>query len=137
MGKSLGGAVATYAAHKDPSLFSGLILENTFTSIADMTDHMFPFLSLFKYLVLRIDWDSNSLIRSLDMPILFIGTQHDEIVPEWHTEKLNRNAIAAPYRRHVILTKGGHNDSWYHDHEKYKSALTAFLLQPKLLSEFP
>jgi pimeloyl-ACP methyl ester carboxylesterase len=38
IGRSLGGAVAAYAASLDPNLFDGLILENTFTSISDMVD---------------------------------------------------------------------------------------------------
>jgi hypothetical protein len=46
LGRSLGGAVASYvASHEDvpQGLFSGLILENTFTSISDMVDQLFFF----------------------------------------------------------------------------------------------
>ena len=45
-GRSLGGAVATYAAcHSQPHI-SGLILENTFSRVVDLVPHMLPFLRL-------------------------------------------------------------------------------------------
>ena len=45
-GRSLGGAVATYAAcHLQPHI-SGLILENTFSRVVDLVPHMLPFLRL-------------------------------------------------------------------------------------------
>ena len=45
-GRSLGGAVATYAAcHSRPHI-SGLILENTFSRVVDLVPHMLPFLRL-------------------------------------------------------------------------------------------
>ena len=44
-GRSLGGAVAVRAAAKHPDACAALILENTFTSIADMVDIVMPFLS--------------------------------------------------------------------------------------------
>lgn len=37
-GRSLGGAVAMYAAVKYPWLFRGVIIENTFTSMGAMVD---------------------------------------------------------------------------------------------------
>ena len=43
IGRSLGGAVASYMVSLDETPFEGLILENTFTSIADMVDSIFYF----------------------------------------------------------------------------------------------
>ena len=52
LGRSLGGAVAAYiATHPDTpyDLFSGVIIENSFTSISDMVDVMFyPPITTFK-----------------------------------------------------------------------------------------
>ena len=45
MGRALGGCLATYmAAHKDTpkDLYHGVILENTFTNIAELVDFIFP-----------------------------------------------------------------------------------------------
>ena len=47
-GRSLGGAVAIYMANKNPGLFRGLIIENTFSSISDIVDTLFPYVSMFK-----------------------------------------------------------------------------------------
>ena len=59
LGRSLGGAVAAEAffdEHAD--IIDGIILENTFTSISDMVDIMFPFLAPIKEYVLKIGWDT-------------------------------------------------------------------------------
>ena len=59
LGRSLGGAVAAEAffdEHAD--IIDGIILENTFTSISDMVDIMFPFLAPIKEYVLAMSWDS-------------------------------------------------------------------------------
>mmetsp|Transcript_8365 Transcript_8365/g.10999 ORF Transcript_8365/g.10999 Transcript_8365/m.10999 type:complete len:134 (-) Transcript_8365:200-601(-) len=58
VGRSLGGAVATYLATQNPDQFRGVILENTFTSISDMVDHLMVYISYFKNLILRIGWRS-------------------------------------------------------------------------------
>ena len=45
MGRALGGCLATYmAAHEDTpkDLYHGVILENTFTNIAELVDFIFP-----------------------------------------------------------------------------------------------
>lgn len=50
-GKSLGGAVAIQLAQKVQNQVCGLILENTFTCIAEMVDHIFPLFSYFKKVI--------------------------------------------------------------------------------------
>lgn len=85
LGRSLGGAVAAYSASIEPKLFDGLILENTFTSISDIVDDLLTVISYFKWIVLRIGWDTNSLIKTIKMPILVIGSVEDEIVPSRHS----------------------------------------------------
>ena len=81
IGRSLGGAVATYAASLDPELFDGLILENTFTSISDMVDTLFYFVGYFKFLILKIEWDSKTLLQTQKLPMLIITGDQDELVP--------------------------------------------------------
>jgi hypothetical protein len=58
----------------------GLILENTFTSIPDMVDHLFGPLSYFKWLILRIRWDSLRTIPHITAPILFLSSDDDEVL---------------------------------------------------------
>merc|ERR1719359_2001388 len=47
MGRSLGGAVALGLAATHPGTFRGVIVENTFTCVADMAELMLPFLRPF------------------------------------------------------------------------------------------
>jgi len=62
IGRSLGGAVAAYAALIEPEVLDGLVLENTFTSIPDMVDNLFYLVGYFKPLVLRIKWDTRQIV---------------------------------------------------------------------------
>lgn len=71
-GRSLGGAVSIYLSNKYENVFKGIIIESTFTSIADMVDRIFGFLRYLKWIILRIKWQSIDLIGNIKMPILFI-----------------------------------------------------------------
>ena len=82
LGRSLGGAVAAYAASFDSETFDGLILENTFTSIPDMVDNLFYVVGYFKFLILKIKWDTKQIIQSLQLPMLFVTGDQDELVPQ-------------------------------------------------------
>jgi fermentation-respiration switch protein FrsA (DUF1100 family) len=92
LGRSLGGAVSTYVAtHPDtpPNLFSGLILESTFTSISDMVDTMFfPPITTFKGTILAMYWKSIDLVPTLTVPVLYVSGDKDELVPHQMTHRL-------------------------------------------------
>lgn len=85
LGRSLGGAVAAYmATHEDTpiSLFQGVILESTFTSINDMADLMVPWpFVMCKPYILDIDWRTIDIVPSLTLPVLYITGDKDELVP--------------------------------------------------------
>ena len=61
-GISLGGAVAIQLCAHHGDKISGLILENTFTSIADMVDHMLPYIAWAKKLIQRLFYPSDERI---------------------------------------------------------------------------
>lgn len=94
-GKSLGGAVAIKVAWKHSSQVWGLILENTFTNIPEMVDHIFPVLKYVKKLVLKINWPSINRIPEITCPIMFVSGLRDEIVPADHMQRLHDNANKA------------------------------------------
>ena len=78
-GRSLGGAVAIFAMTHFfktkilyPFKIKGVILENTFTSIPDMVDKVFPLLKVFKRFILRNYWRSIELIPQ-SIPYFFNG----------------------------------------------------------------
>jgi len=111
-GRSLGGAVAINLASRKQDQIRGLILENTFTSISAMADKLFPFLTLVKPYILRMKFDSISLISGIKCPILFISGLMDELVPPLHMQKLYDSATSAKRVVIVRVPDGLHNDTW-------------------------
>jgi len=75
-GKSLGGAVAIDLATKVEAC--ALVVQSSFTSIADMAGEVLPFVPRF---VIRTKMDSLSKIASVSYPKLFIHSQADEVIP--------------------------------------------------------
>lgn len=98
IGKSLGGAVAIQLAEKKQEQICGMILENTFCSISDMVDHIFPLLSYFKHIIQRIYWPSIDRIPNVKVPLLFIVGLSDEIVPASHVGRLFEAAKSAAFK---------------------------------------
>ncbi len=86
-GHSMGGAVAVEMAKRHADT-SALIIESTFTSLADMgaRDRIYRIFPL--KLLLTQKMDSISKISSLRMPILFIHGTADAIVPAQMTQQL-------------------------------------------------
>ncbi|GLE02655.1 hypothetical protein PINS_up011496 [Pythium insidiosum] len=127
-GRSLGGAVALHLAHKAGDQVAGVILENTFLSISSMVDALMPLLSYFKPLVLRINWDSETLIQSVSHPILFVAGEQDELVPPSHMRRLHE--LAARSSRRAVwhsVPNGTHNDTWLRGGAAYYEVLRSFL----------
>ena len=81
-GRSLGGAVAIYIAHKHP--IKGLILENTFTSIKDVIRDSLGKFWVITWPLLKSNWASIDIIDSVKCPILFISGQNDSLIPPAH-----------------------------------------------------
>mmetsp|Transcript_21178 Transcript_21178/g.25036 ORF Transcript_21178/g.25036 Transcript_21178/m.25036 type:complete len:340 (+) Transcript_21178:69-1088(+) len=133
-GRSLGGAVAIAACHKLQRLDEhavkplALIVENSFTSINDMVDAKFPILNIpfFKEFFLRLHWKSDQLIKELGLPILFLSSKNDEIVPYNQMKKLHHNANQSKYKSfHDFNTT--HNDIWAAAGIQYWNAKKTFL----------
>ena len=53
-GRSLGASVGARLASQKSNQIRGVILENGFTSIGDMVDHLMPMVAKFKWLIQRI-----------------------------------------------------------------------------------
>jgi fermentation-respiration switch protein FrsA (DUF1100 family) len=104
MGESIGGAVAVRLAAEDGA--RGLILENVFSSLADVGSHHYPFLPV--KLVMRGDLDNVGQIKQYHGPLLQFHGDADSIVPF----KLGQRVFAAANepKRFVVITGGDHND---------------------------
>ena len=98
-GRSLGGAVTIQLARAlceeadkglpGARLPAGIIVANTFTSIADTVSSVYPFLRplmpVVRKRLLRLQWRSVEHIRFVRLPIMMIVGLQDEIVPAAHS----------------------------------------------------
>jgi len=129
-GRSLGGAVALhladYARRRDIPI-AGVMVENTFTSISDMVDHLMPVVAPFKALVLRIRWDSTRIVPHLRTPLLFLAGTDDEIVPHGHMQELCRLSKSSAHVAVHIVQGGRHNESWMQGGAAYWDAMSKFM----------
>eukprot|EP00293_Proteomonas_sulcata_P014197 CAMPEP_0184300902 /NCGR_PEP_ID=MMETSP1049-20130417/11222_1 /TAXON_ID=77928 /ORGANISM="Proteomonas sulcata, Strain CCMP704" /LENGTH=177 /DNA_ID=CAMNT_0026611747 /DNA_START=160 /DNA_END=693 /DNA_ORIENTATION=+ len=127
LGRSLGGAVAVHASERHPEKVKGLIVENSFTSIADMVDVLMPLIAPLKWIVLRIGWFSVKKIENITTPILFISGQRDELVPKEQMRKLYDSAAKSIYKEWYPVANGRHNDTCMVDPVAYSQAVGAWL----------
>jgi abhydrolase domain-containing protein 13 len=110
-GSSLGGAVAVYSAMIS-SIPKALIVENTFTSIDDMVDKIFPYLKYVKSGLLRMHFPTIDRIDKITLPILFISSEFDEIVPTRMMRSLFDRATSSSSKDLYIVKNAGHNDAF-------------------------
>jgi abhydrolase domain-containing protein 13 len=133
-GRSLGGAVAISLAHKFPNDVSGIVVENTFSSISDMVDVLMPWVAFAKNLVLRIGWDSSAKIPEIKCPIYFISGDADTLVPPPQMKKLYDTALNSVYKEFFSVSGGGHNDSFIVAGIDYYKRLREFVSRSEVLT---
>jgi fermentation-respiration switch protein FrsA (DUF1100 family) len=129
IGRSLGGAVAINTLKEEPGLFKAAIIENTFTSIGDMADVLFPFLKMIpnlKQSMLKMNWDSLKLVTEITTPILFITGDIDTFVPTEMTQRLY-DAAKCDKKELMIVPGGNHNDTFMKAGESYGLRIAAFI----------
>ena len=131
-GRSLGGAVAFHLAryaetHLQKPL-RGIIVENTFRSISKMVDTLMPLIAPLKFLVLRMDWNSEWIAPMIQTPILYLAGDKDELVPHSHMKELyNKSLLKSVYPKIHIIKGGTHNDSWIIGGKDYFVAFKSFM----------
>ncbi|HEY9657920.1 MAG TPA: alpha/beta hydrolase [Allocoleopsis sp.] len=106
-GHSLGGAIAIDLAVHHPNA-PGVIVDGSFTSMADMA-RLNPLFSRFPInFVLTQRFNSIRKVRALQMPVLFIHGTADDRVPSFMSQALY---VAAPEPKFLYLVpQAGHND---------------------------
>jgi fermentation-respiration switch protein FrsA (DUF1100 family) len=102
-GESLGGGIASELALRQP--LGGLILQSTFTSVADLGAELFPWLPV--RLVSRIKYDTGRKLPRLKIPVLVMHSRADDLIGFHHAEK--NFALANPPKLFWEI-KGSHND---------------------------
>ena len=98
-GRSLGGGVVCSLLRSRPA--AGLILESTFTSLADVAQ---------KWRIpapwLTNRFDNESVVRSFERPILIFHGRRDRVIPYDHARRLEQAARAA----RLVTFDCDHND---------------------------
>jgi len=137
-GRSLGGAVAFHVAkswdqnnkkNEERQPLAGIIVENTFCSIDEMVDIIFPFLKPVKGPLLRMHWNSKEISRTLSsLSILYLAGEKDEIVPHSQMQDLYRLSSSNNKNSffHVVPT-GQHNDTWLQGGSQYWKAIKTYI----------
>jgi fermentation-respiration switch protein FrsA (DUF1100 family) len=120
VGRSLGGAVATWLATNHP--VGGLVLEATFTSIADIVAKMVPLPGIRNFV--RLGYPSITRMADLDVPLLVVHGSGDELVPFAHGKALFDACPSA--RKRFVELRGGHNDAFALSRTDYEAALRQF-----------
>jgi len=110
--------------------FRGVIIENTFTSISEMADHVFPF---FKWMqnvkarMIRLKWDSINQVGDIKTPMFYISGDEDTFVPTEMTHRLFDATDKALFKEKWIIPGGNHNNTFIVAGPDYVLRLKAFL----------
>ena len=116
----MGAAVANWLADKYPS--AALILESSFTSIANIGSHYYPYLPT--SLLARIKYPSIDRISNIKSPLLVIHSADDEIIPYTHGKQLFEKANQP---KQFLDIRGGHNDGFLLSGEQYINGIDQFI----------
>ena len=122
-GFSLGGSVAAQVIRRHA--FDALILHSTFTSLPEITRALFPHVPL--HLIAGNLFDTLSVVRSLQIPLLVLHGTDDEVIPCSMAHKLFDHC-PAPKRIHCV--EGGlHKDLFSRDPDSLIWAVSQFIAE--------
>lgn len=126
-GRSLGGAVAACVALDMSLPFKGVIIENTFTSLGDLVDIMFPPLKYIKDFMLKTKFETAKIIGKIKRPILFCRSENDELIPKSQMDTLYNLAKGALFKKYYLIKNGTHNDGFRFDIDGYAEAIKKYI----------
>jgi uncharacterized protein len=102
-GYSLGGAIGAQAFLSHD--FEGLVLQSTFTTLRSIARNAFPSWPL--HLLAGSIFDTVSVVRELDVPVLIIHGEQDETVPLEMGQLLHDSCSSSEFE---IIRQGSHVD---------------------------
>jgi uncharacterized protein len=120
-GHSVGGAIAIDLAARHPEA-AALVVQNSFTSMRDMTKRFGLYWLLPIELLLHQRFESLEKMKSVRMPVLMINGTEDFQIPVEMGKQLYE---AAPEFKRSILVEGGGHDN--HLSKRYKRMVKRFL----------
>jgi len=119
-GESLGGAVAIELARRRK--VARVLVEDTFTSLADIASGLYPWLPA--RTLLRNRYGSLDKVAAIGVPMLVIHSPEDDLVPF----ALGRKLFDAAREPKTFLETGGrHDEGGFLDEERWRSAVRSFL----------
>ena len=128
-GHSLGGAIAVQLAAQiaargsDADEPKGVIVEGTFTSIADMVG-TFRWGWLPVSMLITERFDTLAAVAQVKAPLLIVHGSADALVPSRFGRLLYEHATAA--KRFVLVEGGTHSNTSWRGTEQYRAALREF-----------
>jgi hypothetical protein len=120
LGKSLGGGVASELALRET--LGGLILQNTFTSIADVGADLFPWLPMRWFNTIK--YDTLSKLPRVHVPVLVMHSRGDKVIGFRHA---GRNFAAANEPKMFWEIYGNHTGTLEGGRARYLEGLERFL----------
>ena len=119
-GESLGGAVAIELARRRK--VARVLVEDTFTSLADIASGLYPWLPA--HTLLRHRYGSLEKVGAIGVPLLVIHSPDDDLVPF----ALGRKLFDSAREPKTFLETGGrHDEGGFLDEERWRSAVRSFL----------
>lgn len=119
-GRSIGGAVAAYAATQiEPG---GLVLDSAFRNLRTMIGDVYPFVptALAKY-----EFPTESYLARLNgLPVMIMHSPQDEIIRYHHGEELYE---AAGEPKRFVQLRGSHNENFHASRELIVKSWTEFM----------
>jgi len=128
-GHSVGGAVGIHLvaqsgeAGEEAAQPAALIVENAFTSIAEMAGPLFRRVGNW----LPSQWKNHEEIQKITCPILFLSGRSDTIVPPEMMDLLKCAATSSASATMIEFPDKGHNDTW--TAEEYYGHLEKFVTE--------
>jgi fermentation-respiration switch protein FrsA (DUF1100 family) len=119
-GRSMGGAVAAWLAQETTP--RALIVESTFTSVADMGAELYPYLPI--RLLARYRYSAVEYVRQANCPVLVVHSRHDEMIPFSQGQRLYE---VAGEPKEFLEIQGTHNEGFLTSGKLYEQGLEGFL----------
>ena len=120
IGRSLGSGVASFLASE--RAVSRLALVTPFDSVLNVAKGLFPIYPA--SLLVRDRFDSASLAKKIEAPVLVLIAEADEVIPRQRSDALVE-ALGAARTRVEVIPAAGHNDIGQSG--RYVAALQAFM----------